>query len=107
MVRRRPIATSTDTLFPSPTHFRSVRIRGAGFCHTDLLPRSPLVPTPVVTGHEGAGVVEAVGAGVDLAVGDRSEEHSSELQSLLRTAYAVFCLKKNTDTRPSIREKQH
>ncbi|PKV81977.1 NAD(P)-dependent alcohol dehydrogenase [Nocardia fluminea] len=48
----------------------AVRIRGAGFCHTDLLPRSPLVPTPVVTGHEGAGVVEAVGAGVNLAVGD-------------------------------------
>ena len=48
-----------------------VRIRGAGICHTDLLPRSPLVPTPVVTGHEGAGVVEAVGVGVvDLAVGD-------------------------------------
>ncbi|WP_214326659.1 NAD(P)-dependent alcohol dehydrogenase [Nonomuraea sediminis] len=41
-----------------------VRIAGVGFCHTDLLGRAGLVPTPVILGHEGSGVVEAVGPGV-------------------------------------------
>jgi aryl-alcohol dehydrogenase len=49
-----------------------VRIAGAGMCRTDLLPRhAPLVPVPVVLGHEGAGVVEAVGPGTaHVSVGD-------------------------------------
>ena len=47
-----------------------VRIVGAGLCHTDQLPRQ-LGMVPVVTGHEGAGIVEAVGPGVErVAVGD-------------------------------------
>jgi aryl-alcohol dehydrogenase len=47
-----------------------VRIEAAGYCHTDVLPRSEAFPvTPLVTGHEGAGVVEAVGPGVRLDVG--------------------------------------
>src|SRR3954451_7887496 len=43
-----------------------VRIAGAGMCHTDVLPRIPEIqlPRPIVCGHEGAGVVEAVGPGV-------------------------------------------
>ncbi|GAA1249131.1 NAD(P)-dependent alcohol dehydrogenase [Kitasatospora nipponensis] len=43
-----------------------VRIVGAGFCHTDLLPRTPgfMAQPPLVTGHEGSGIVEAVGPGV-------------------------------------------
>src|SRR3546814_1756461 len=66
-----------------------VRVVGAGMCHTDVIPRGEVSfsPPPIITGHEGAGVVEAVGA-------DRSEEHTSELQSLMRISYAVFCLKK-------------
>jgi len=50
-----------------------VRIVGAGMCHTDTLPRSPtsFSPPPIITGHEGSGVIEEVGAGVDgVAVGD-------------------------------------
>ncbi len=52
-----------------------VRVVGVGMCHTDMVPRAPdfaaLAPLPIVTGHEGAGVVEAVGAGVaQIAVGD-------------------------------------
>jgi aryl-alcohol dehydrogenase len=49
-----------------------VRIVGSGWCHTDTLPRSALLAAPpIVTGHEGAGVVEALGPGVDgFAVGD-------------------------------------
>src|SRR3546814_10666610 len=92
MIRRPPRATRTDTLFPYTTLFRSNRgfvrrivpifprprrdpaCRG-GFCRgrrSGLLPRRPLIWTP-----EG-----------------RSEEHTSELQSLMRISYAVFCLKK-------------
>jgi len=49
-----------------------VRIVGAGMCHTDVLPRSRMVaPPPIVTGHEGAGVVEAIGSAVvGVTVGD-------------------------------------
>jgi aryl-alcohol dehydrogenase len=50
-----------------------VRIAGTGLCHTDVVPRQELSfsPPPIITGHEGAGVVEAVGAGIQsLAVGD-------------------------------------
>jgi aryl-alcohol dehydrogenase len=50
-----------------------VRIVAVGMCHTDVLPRAPgsFSPPPIIGGHEGAGVVEAIGAGVtDIAVGD-------------------------------------
>src|SRR3546814_2303788 len=73
MIRRPPRSTRTDTLFPYTTLFRSVHLDG----------RDP-VPHPPVRGH-----VPRPGA-----VDDRSEEHTSELQSLMRISYAVFCLKK-------------
>lgn len=44
-----------------------VRIAGVGMCHTDVLPRFMPLPRPIVCGHEGAGVVEAVGPGVTVA----------------------------------------
>lgn len=48
-----------------------VRIAGSGLCHSDLLPRTPVADTPIITGHEGAGIVETVGANVEtLTVGD-------------------------------------
>lgn len=48
-----------------------VRIAGVGICHTDLLPRTPVVRPPVIPGHEASGVVEAVGSAVtNVAVGD-------------------------------------
>ena len=50
-----------------------VRVVGAGMCHTDVVPRggSGIVGPPIITGHEGSGVVERVGAGVQgVAVGD-------------------------------------
>lgn len=50
-----------------------VRIVGAGMCHTDVLPRAEVSfsPPPIITGHEGSGVVEAIGDGVEgIAVGD-------------------------------------
>src|SRR3546814_6900513 len=95
MIRRPPRSTRTDTLFPYTTLFRSRRAVGrdhvvegrasgrrrrrrlhrpAGGLHTELRYQRP--------DHDG-----------------RSEEHTSELQSLMRISYAVFCLKKkNTPT---------
>lgn len=52
-----------------------VRVVGAGMCHTDVLPRGAgsMSPPPIITGHEGAGVVEAVGEGVtSIKVGDHA-----------------------------------
>src|SRR3546814_10792821 len=81
MIRRPPRSTRTDTLFPYTTLFRSDNsrssIRPAG-----AAARAPAAPTRFRT---------------DCADG-RSEEHTSELQSLMRISYAVFCLKKKKET---------
>src|SRR3546814_5012239 len=88
MIRRPPRSTRTDTLFPYTTLFRSL---------ADLL---------VGTGEELLGefahldscdVVDRLLDAADdrrVAHQNRSEEHTSELQSLMRISYAVFCLKK-------------
>src|SRR3546814_4688524 len=75
MIRRPPRSTRTDTLFPYTTLFRSIdaAVDGDGNGR-----------------HLAYGTV--AGLGFDLS--DRSEEHTSELQSLMRISYAVFCLKK-------------
>src|SRR3546814_12719489 len=93
MIRRPPTSTRPDTLFPDPPLLRSlevrryvelrspepgptqvlVRIERAGLCHSDVSVIDGTIPfpTPVVLGHEGAGVVEAVGDAVStVAVGD-------------------------------------
>src|SRR3546814_1618192 len=80
MIRRPPRSTRTDTLFPYTTLFRSVRAARAPCC-CRLSP-----PT--------AASRRCCGARPAAAVGGRSEEHTSELQSLMRISYAVFCLKK-------------
>jgi aryl-alcohol dehydrogenase len=66
-----PVSIEDVTLDgPSPPEV-VVRIAGVGICHTDFLPRTPVVRPPVIPGHEASGVVEAVGAAVaDVAVGD-------------------------------------
>src|SRR3546814_9942744 len=116
MIRRPPRSTRTDTLFPYTTLFRSDAGEGAerdrrvdvlqvvlaGAEDSDRLARVPLAadarhldlaqPGEVLAG-------QAFGVPHDLlgqADGDRSEEHTSELQSLMRISYAVFCLKKKT-----------
>src|SRR3546814_12922920 len=81
MIRRPPRSTRTDTLFPYTTLFRSV----GGRLHVgdDNLPHLH---------HRRRGCLRA-GRTV------RSEEHTSELQSLMRISYAVFCLKKKKKKR--------
>src|SRR3546814_7706016 len=89
IIRRPPGSTRTDTLFPYTTLFRSgARRRRLGDVGTadaeapggDRRQRPLALRHPVDVGQP----VEAV----------RSEEHTSELQSLMRISYAVFCLKK-------------
>src|SRR3546814_4795797 len=103
MIRRPPASTRTDTLFPYTTLFRSDHALGLAGCRTDDLqapaPGAALVVDRAV-GRDAGGVF---GEGLHLhqaahAVGadHRSEEHTSELQSLMRISYAVFCLKKKT-----------
>src|SRR3546814_10585987 len=84
MIRRPPRSTRTDTLFPYTTLFRSCQhLRGAPRCEDGPMSDSP-IRVFVVDDHE--------------VVRRRSEEHTSELQSLMRISYAVFCLKKKTRT---------
>src|SRR3546814_8599068 len=104
MMRLPPISTRTDTLFPYTTLFRSPlgysNIRTPHFsnfsklrwaaCWTIALSEPPMLgvmtrtSTPRLTASPNALI----------AAGSRSEEHTSELQSLMRISYAVFCLKK-------------
>src|SRR3546814_6132501 len=92
MIRRPPRSTRTDTLFPYPTLFRSMRsVESAiGWRARRFMPFVILL---------------LYAAGIGLAWqyrallahpfdSSRSEEHTSELQSLMRISYAVFCLKK-------------
>src|SRR3546814_20038088 len=87
MIRRPPRSTRTDTLFPYTTLFRSLVAAAGGDQHA--------------LGVEPRGEVAAGRRHPSALVKQRSEEHTSELQSLMRISYAVFCLKKNKKTNPS------
>src|SRR3546814_8844998 len=121
MIRRPPRATRTDTLFPDTTLFRSHRDRPAPARdaarrrrRAALGRRRDCPPGEVRSHRRAAGQTSGAPAtgtgGLPVATGrsraacrrlrrparipDRSEEHTSELQSLMRISYAVFCLKK-------------
>src|SRR3546814_10776473 len=90
MIRRPPRSTRTDTLFPYTTLFRS----RLGKDHLSNSPLGFAARNAAIEREAGAREVEAV-IGAEADAGDvRSEEHTSELQSLMRISYAVFCLKK-------------
>src|SRR3546814_3149582 len=93
MIRRPPRSTRTDTLFPYTTLFRSHGrlLRGDGAL--DLRAGGVQLRRPRRRQHDAAGE-----GGHGRAEGTRSEEHTSELQSLMRISYAVFCLKKKQNT---------
>src|SRR3546814_4362238 len=94
MIRRPPRSTRTDTLFPYTTLFRSPVEDSAERLRPD---HQRLVGHAAL--HHAVGDrqrIEEAGADGLHVEGDaiRSEEHTSELQSLMRISYAVFCLKK-------------
>src|SRR3546814_7535384 len=106
MIRRPPRSTRTDTLFPHTTLFRSDypprRLADRVRPMTERLRprRSALyMPGANVRAMEKARALPCDVVILDLedAVAPRSEEHTSELQSLMRISYAVFCLKKKKE----------
>src|SRR3546814_5004731 len=90
MIRRPPRSTRTDTLFPYTTLFRSVLATIAFIACAYPLSFLWFFVWRFASGLSG-GVLMVLAAPVVLL---RSEEHTSELQSLMRISYAVFCLKK-------------
>src|SRR3546814_2021690 len=115
MIRRPPRPTRTDTLFPYTTLFRSAgefeligryfaplaaKATGSFGLHNDA------AVLPLAAGERLVATVDTMIKGrhfldcpPDLVARKlRSEEHTSELQSLMRISYAVFCLKKNNNT---------
>src|SRR3546814_3342047 len=103
MIRRPPRSTRTDTLFPYTTLFRSQGRIGQGTA-TLLTTVDQIDPLYVNFSMSVSELTRARGLQSN---GKRSEEHTSELQSLMRISYAVFCLKKKiTSTRTSTPTRQ-
>src|SRR3546814_6311089 len=92
MIRRPPRSTLTDTLFPYTTLFRSVRPLQV---EDELLQVFDGVDVVVRRRRDQADAGRAVPRARDPRI-HRSEEHTSELQSLMHISYAVFCLKQKT-----------
>src|SRR3546814_4430366 len=108
MIRRPPRSTRTDTLFPYTTLFRSLvlglvgadRLGGGKRTAGPVCRRFHMLRTLVRPGRS-AHIVrfaafshDQTNIGYPVPFANRSEEHTSELQSLMRISYAVFCLKK-------------
>src|SRR3546814_5416179 len=108
MIRRPPRSTRTDTLLPYPTLFRSRDLEGCRHIRERLEPphRPRLLGHPVVLESHAELVQPAVVQIPGDAARLRSEEHTSELQSLMRISYAVFCLKKKKTTTLHTRKKK-
>src|SRR3546814_3488501 len=122
MIRRPPGSTRTDTLFPYTTLFRSqgnlvfygglilpgpALMRSALATGTANLPEAnaPFAAYPTHTHQAISSGIAAAQAGALLR--QRSEEHTSELQSLMRISYAVFCLKKKTKKQAKHQQKHN
>src|SRR3546814_3710584 len=109
MIRRPPRSTRTDTLFPYTTLFRSPVLQLVISLHYGPLTLGnigdesrveyALIGETVNIAHRLEQMTRDLKAQVCLS--QRSEEHTSELQSLMRISYAVFCLKKKTQLKNS------
>src|SRR3546814_2346496 len=103
MTRRPPRSTRTDTLFPYTTLFRSAQellgdAHHAAVAGARRAGGSGRAGSPGGAGRSGSPGRTAAARQVQLLA--RSEEHTSELQSLMRISYAVFCLKKKRNNTP-------
>src|SRR3546814_10629119 len=106
MIRRPPRSTRTDTLFPYTTLFRSAKIRACKQDHVrPFQPRNAgveakrrqagrVIAEPVLAAFHQRRAKRCNQFLRGIEAFHRSEEHTSELQSLMRISYAVFCLKK-------------
>src|SRR3546814_1391868 len=110
MIRRPPRSTHTDTLLPYTTLFRSEDVTERKLVDRQLIHAQKMEAVGQLTGgmaHDFNNLLGVVMGNLDMIadtfpqqpevhemVDVRSEEHTSELQSLMRTSYAVFCLKK-------------
>src|SRR3546814_1123234 len=111
MIRRPPRSTRTDTLFPYTTLFRSDHDAAGFSLPPGIDDRAAPVADHVVVPQPGFGIDRLADA-AEQAQGAalrplRSEEHTSELQSLMRISYAVFCLKKKTNNKNTVRQTIH
>src|SRR3546814_8339419 len=100
-IRRPPRSTRTDTLFPYPTLFRSWHCPSICLRSESSAARCSAAPSfpssrPAPGGRDERGRVPSLPS-----ERGRSEEHTSELQSLMRISYAVFCLKKKKILHPT------
>src|SRR3546814_6416745 len=105
MIRRPPRSTRTDTLFPYTTLFRSRYLARGGFGREERPARRRALDARDLVDRHRADLTRLITLAIvgerDPApgrqhrfAGFRSEEHTSELQSLMRNSYAVLCLKK-------------
>src|SRR3546814_2593892 len=101
MIRRPPRSTRTDTLLPFTTLFRSLLLFGR---HVLCLLVAAQAEEAGVPDRSARGIFGEGDFGDEFGLQpmDRSEEHTSELQSLMRISYAVFCLKKKKPTASSL-----
>src|SRR3546814_3594999 len=90
MIRRPPRSTRTDTLFPYTTLFRSAL--------ADRQPHTLAHAAHLRVRQRDRQRIGRIDRHATLQIEQRSEEHTSELQSLMRISYAVFCLKKKNKT---------
>src|SRR3546814_3422637 len=108
MIRRPPRSTRTDTLFPYTTLFRSLLLRqphqermlgaaGDAPGREDVDQRD--LALEIGFGEARPALAQRRQCELGRGFVERSEEHTSELQSLMRISYAVFCLKKKTKTK--------
>src|SRR3546814_8029986 len=118
MIRLPPKSTRTDTLFPDTTRFRS---RPGRVAAPESRAGHPCERSSVCASDDSGFRATARAAMmpasysriIGIASSSRSEEHTSELQSLMRISYAVFCLKKKTtythimNTNTNVYEKRH
>src|SRR3546814_5556154 len=104
MIRRPPRSTRTDTLLPYTTLFRSLSLADclAWFQALELSGAKKEIADRIVREIE-ARLQFLNNVGLNYLSLDRSEEHTSELQSLMRISYAVFCLKKKTTITPPVK----
>src|SRR3546814_5756712 len=102
MQRRPPRSTRTDTLLPyttlfrSPVDLQSLLISGPG----RIWPLRNMKPVGQFSAADVEQFLKPINTFTGLMAAVRSDEHTSELQSLMRISYAVFCLKKNKITLP-------